>query len=89
MSNMSYCRFENTARDFDDCASALEDLQAGGSAKLSRSEFVAAVRLVNAALDLVTNVAETAGVDLEDLTERNVEQALTAMQNAAEENVDG
>lgn len=82
MSNMSYCRFENTARDFDDCAGALEDLQAGDG-KLSRSELVAAKRLANAALDLVTNIAESAGVEIEDLTDRHIEQAIDAMQEAA------
>ena len=25
MSNMSYCRFENTARDLDDCIEAIEN----------------------------------------------------------------
>ena len=25
MGNMSYCRFENTANDLDDCLSAIED----------------------------------------------------------------
>ncbi len=25
MSNMSYCRFENTSRDFEDCLEALEN----------------------------------------------------------------
>jgi len=27
MSNMSYCRFENTSRDLDDCIDALEDFR--------------------------------------------------------------
>jgi len=33
MSNMSYCRFENTLRDLQDCVMALEDsdLESGGS----------------------------------------------------------
>ena len=33
MGNMSYCRFENTLRDLQDCIMALEDneLESGGS----------------------------------------------------------
>tara|TARA_Y100001937_G_scaffold104455_1_gene144431 strand:+ start:460 stop:648 length:189 start_codon:yes stop_codon:yes gene_type:complete len=33
MANMSYCRFENTLRDLQDCVMALEDgeLESGGS----------------------------------------------------------
>jgi len=44
MSNMSYCRFENTLRDLQDCIMALEDgeLQSGGS------EMNSAMRMVEA-----------------------------------------
>ncbi len=44
MSNMSYCRFENTLRDLQDCIMALEDgeLQSGGS------EMNSAMRMMEA-----------------------------------------
>lgn len=37
MSNMSYCRFENTAKDLEDCVDALEEVE-GDITKLSKSE---------------------------------------------------
>jgi len=44
MSNMSYCRFENTLRDLRDCVWALEDgkLENGGS------EMSAAIEMIEA-----------------------------------------
>lgn len=41
MSNMSYCRFQNTAGDLADCVAALEE-----GDRLSDDELRAAVRLV-------------------------------------------
>jgi len=41
MANMSYCRFENTLRDLQDCVMALED---GGD--LSASELSSAMQMV-------------------------------------------
>lgn len=47
MSNMSYCRFQNTLADLDDCADALEAMLTGGDHdELSREEREAAIRLV-------------------------------------------
>lgn len=43
MSNMSYCRFENTLLDLQDCADALDS---EGTAKLSDSEKRAANALI-------------------------------------------
>jgi hypothetical protein len=43
MSNMSYCRFENTAGDLSDCLEALEN---EGLDTLSRSEKLAAKQLI-------------------------------------------
>lgn len=45
MANMSYCRFENTARDLSDCQEALEESD-GDLSELSSSEKRAALRLL-------------------------------------------
>jgi hypothetical protein len=83
MSNMSYCRFENTARDFADCAGKIEELIAGEGPKLSRSELLHARTLVSEALALVEQVAEYAGIPVEDLTENDVDAAVAQMQEDA------
>ena len=46
MSNMSYCRFENTLRDLRDCIWALEDgeLENGGSEIRSAIEMLEACK---------------------------------------------
>lgn len=44
MSNMSYCRFQNTAQDLQDCYEALVDK---GINSLSGEERRAAIRLIN------------------------------------------
>lgn len=79
MSNMSYCRFRNTLNDFDDCASKVEEIINGDvDEALSREEFIAAVRLVQAAADLIDIVKDAAGVDAEDdLTREQIEKLLT------------
>lgn len=46
MSNMSYCRFENTLSDFKDC---LESLESDGLDDLSDTEEEAAEALADAA----------------------------------------
>lgn len=47
MANMSYCRFQNTLADLDDCADALEAMLTGADHdELSREERDAAIRLV-------------------------------------------
>jgi len=49
MSNMSYCRFENTLQDLRDCVWALEDgeLESGGS------EMKAAIEMLEACKEYV------------------------------------
>jgi hypothetical protein len=44
MANMSYCRFENTARDLRDCRDALDD--GVTPAELSQDEATACRRLI-------------------------------------------
>lgn len=66
MSNMSYCRFQNTAGDLADCQQALEEMIAG-EAQLSRDELAAAKRLVRTCLDIASIVAEAGGCGVDDL----------------------
>lgn len=80
MPNMSYCRFQNTATDLDDCQLALEEMIDGSGAPLSREELVAAIRLVKACRDIAALVAEAGGCDVDDLFEyeRLIGDTLTA-----------
>ena len=45
MSNLSYCRFQNTVPDLSDCADALEEID-GNLTELSKEEAQAATRLI-------------------------------------------
>lgn len=62
MANMSYCRFENTYRDFYDCRSAIEDMINGEERSLSSHELQAAKSLAKEAVALLSLLA-----DVEDL----------------------
>lgn len=62
MSNMSYCRFQNTRSDLADCRDALADLGDGVS-KLSEDELEAAESLVATCGKIVLMVCEHAGID--------------------------
>lgn len=79
MSNMSYCRFQNTSKDLDDCADALDELLSGGDVALSRKELEAAQELVATCMRVVQRVAEATGdeqhLDLYDV-ERHANKAL-------------
>jgi hypothetical protein len=66
MSNMSYCRFENTRGDFRDCAESLCELLEGDATEaLSDTELQAAKDLFNAALQAVELLAEHSGMTLD------------------------
>ena len=84
---MSYCRFENTLGDLEDCHEAADILISGGGDSgekaLSRVELKAAKKLVAAALELVTMVAENAGVDLDKLDERAIADYLDNVNDKA------
>lgn len=68
MSNMSYCRFESTYRDFDECVDVVEAMMTeGGQRPLSRRELDYAKQLTTRALDLLHLVAENVGMELDDL----------------------
>lgn len=61
MSNMSYCRFENTDNDLGACETALEELFAAeDDSQLSATEFEAAVSLVARCQGIVEKFREKA-----------------------------
>jgi len=49
MSNMSYCRFENTLRDLKDCHHALQDCR---DEEMNSSEIKARQRLISLCRDI-------------------------------------
>ena len=57
MSNMSYCRFENTARDLQECIDALDTLSVDGKDaygdKLSSYELAGLTKLLDLSYNLV------------------------------------
>ena len=57
MANMSYCRFENTARDLWDCCQNMED-----NDDLSESERRARRRIIQ----MCVEIAEDYGYELEE-----------------------
>lgn len=67
MGNMSYCRFQNTSMDLDDCQGAIEDLASRDAGSLSREELAAAKRLVRTCIDIVSLIAEEGGLEVEEL----------------------
>lgn len=54
MSNMSYCRFQNTLADLQDCFDAIYDLD-GDLSMLSTAEKRAAMELIDLCNSLVFN----------------------------------
>lgn len=53
MGNMTYCRFENTSSDFQDCLEALRNRE-----PISISEFRALTQMVNDARDFLIEVED-------------------------------
>ena len=58
MSNMSYCRFQNTLRDLKDCLDALCDID-GNLSELSKEEAQAADRLILVCEEIAGNFAQS------------------------------
>lgn len=89
MSNMSYCRFENTLRDLSDCQNALEGLFAGEQGKLSDEELRHAKALVQCCIDIASRVADQRGIcvneedGMSDL-ESSIDEILDEANDAAE-----
>lgn len=65
MSNMSYCRFENTARDLEDCSNALEEMINDPTAEpVNRHEMDAAPRLFDSAAAILSMLAQHMGASI-------------------------
>lgn len=58
MSNMSYCRFQNTLRDLKDCLDALCDID-GNLSELSKEEARAADGLILVCEEIAGNFAQS------------------------------
>ena len=63
MSNMSYCRFQNTSSDFEECAEVLEELLSGPDndvslRSISSDELIAAKRVVETAQRMIVRLVE-------------------------------
>ena len=63
MSNMSYCRFQNTLSDLRDCNDHLTD-------DLSNSEQVARERILNLCLELIINAMDSGLLEEEDVANK-------------------
>jgi hypothetical protein len=61
MGNMSYCRFENTAGDLQDC---LDNFEVSES-ELSDSEKRARCRIIRMACDIAESYADEIGIEAE------------------------
>lgn len=75
MSNMSYCRFENTHRDLGECMEALEEMLAGDS-ELSARELSYAKRLVERCQAIVLMVAERGEIRIDYLEDNEIETTM-------------
>lgn len=58
MSNMSYCRFENTLSDLEDCLKALRAMRNGEEERLSHRELQSAKGLASICLQFVEETLE-------------------------------
>lgn len=86
MSNMSYCRFQNTSNDLSACQGALEELFEG-TKRLSPEELAAAKQLVETCADIVALVCEGGNLEVDDLLDSPVliKGTLDAAQELADE----
>lgn len=66
MSNMSYCRFENTARDLADCEEALSEMidAPADCGNVNSYEMAAAPRLFDSAANLLEMLADVMGASI-------------------------
>lgn len=87
MSNMSYCRFRNTASDLADCAEAFGEMLEGNAEKLNREELHAAKRLARSCADILELLADAAGDDVDEMLSRidGVEDAVEGLNEEAQE----
>ena len=59
MGNMSYCRFENTANDLDDCLQAIEDGKYENLTSYERGGLSALMSLCEKVLEYKDEIEET------------------------------
>lgn len=66
MSNMSYCRFENTGRDLADCEEALSEMidNPQECEPVNRYEMEAAPRLFDSAANILSMLADVLGASI-------------------------
>lgn len=90
MSNMSYCRFQNTSLDLIDCRDAFQEFTECSGSPLSRDEIRAAAQLISSAAQLVQSFAYLAEVDVEAvaIAELSAIRKVLEQQNAVVENAD-
>lgn len=84
MSNMSYCRFQNTRTDFSDCKDAIEGLVNGEEASLSHEELRAAKALAVEAFGFLQFICEGANLVWDRLDEEKIERAVEFINTLAE-----
>ena len=63
MGNMSYCRFENTLRDLQDCYNAMRD-----GLELSQSEQRSFIRMVNLCREITDMYEDCSDKDLKEMS---------------------
>ena len=84
MSNMSYCRFENTLHDLQDCEEALDHLFEG-TAPLSGAELQCAAELVQTCqsiLDMVAHEARRNGEEVDNVAALPADDITTILDEA-------
>lgn len=64
MSNMSYCRFQNTLGDLQDCNDNMDD------GEMSEDEQIARMRLVQLCMEIAANYDELAEESIASIRQR-------------------
>lgn len=86
MSNMSYCRFENTYRDLADCQFALETMATGDGTKLNEDEERYAAMLITTCRQILEDVLEFADVGaIENIDDSEAEKIVNNLQRRVRE----
>ena len=69
MSNMSYCRFQNTKGDLQDCYEAFQEAVLNNSEqdKLSRNEAAAFVEMIETMRNFINDIGTYAETDIDDI----------------------
>ena len=73
MTNMSYCRFENTYRDLRDCAEDIDD--EAMIKELSKTEFEFRGDLISLCRDIIAKVGDENEDDIRTLWEQAQEES--------------